>query len=152
MNLYNKLLNLKESSKMLELIKKYEGCKLNAYKCPAGIWTIGWGNTTINGRPVKEGDVISQLDADMLLINYYKQEIEPFLNRFKLTEKQRAALASLCYNMGTPIIAKDTDLCNAIKNKDYKAIHLNWTYGYKNNLKGLRIRRTEELFYFMQDS
>ena len=32
------------------LLKKFEGCKLQAYKCPAGIWTIGYGHTSAAGR------------------------------------------------------------------------------------------------------
>ena len=137
---------------MLELIKKYEGCHLTAYTCPMGIPTIGWGSTTIDNRAVRLSDKITQDKADELLFNYVKCEIIPFLNKFNLTPMQQTALASLCYNMGTPRIASDTALCNAIKNKDYKEVHLNWIYGYKNNLKGLRLRRSEELFYFMSGS
>ena len=45
---------------MYGLIKKYEGCKLTAYKCPAGVWTIGWGSTIYpSGQPVKSGDKIT---------------------------------------------------------------------------------------------
>jgi hypothetical protein len=50
-----------------KIIKTFEGCKLAAYKCPAGVWTIGWGATSVNGAAVREGDKISQALADELL-------------------------------------------------------------------------------------
>ena len=53
---------------LLDLIKQFEGCKLTAYKCPAGKWTIGWGSTFyMDGTPVREGDKITQADADIML-------------------------------------------------------------------------------------
>ena len=54
---------MKCSQEGLALIKKFEGCKLKSYKCSAGVWTIGYGHTA----GVKEGDVISQPEADKLL-------------------------------------------------------------------------------------
>lgn len=44
----------------IKLIMGFEGCRLIAYKCPAGIWTIGWGETL----GVKEGDIWTQDQAD----------------------------------------------------------------------------------------
>ena len=52
----------------INLIKKFEGCSLSAYKCPGGIWTIGWGHTSA----VKQGDRITQEKADELLKNDLK--------------------------------------------------------------------------------
>ena len=52
------------SQEGLSLIKKFEGCKLQSYKCAAGVWTIGYGST--NG--IEEGMEISQERADMLLL------------------------------------------------------------------------------------
>ena len=54
---------MKCSQEGLELIKKFEGCKLKSYKCPAGVWTIGYGHT----EDVKEGDIVSPQEADKLL-------------------------------------------------------------------------------------
>ena len=48
----------------LEMIKRFEGCRLQAYKCPAGVWTIGYGHTA----GVKQGQVITQAQADEYLI------------------------------------------------------------------------------------
>ncbi len=52
----------------IDLIKKFEGLKLEAYKCPAGVWNIGWGNTS-NAKPFKKitAEQAEQfLDADLL--------------------------------------------------------------------------------------
>ena len=51
------------SKKGIDLIKRFEGCRLKAYKCPAGVWTIGYGHTS----GVKQGDTISQQQADSWL-------------------------------------------------------------------------------------
>ncbi len=48
----------------IDLIKKYEGCRLDAYKCPAGVWTIGYGHT----GDVQPGQQITQAQADAILI------------------------------------------------------------------------------------
>ena len=62
------------SEEGVSLIKKFEGCELESYKCPAGVWTIGYGYT----KKVKEGDVIS------------KEEAEKFMreNNFVISENQ----------------------------------------------------------------
>ena len=50
------------------ILKKYEGCKLKAYKCPAGIWTIGYGHTSAAGEPqVREGMLINNSQANEIL-------------------------------------------------------------------------------------
>ena len=54
---------MKTSDKGMELIKSFEGCCLTSYKCPAGIWTIGYGHTA----GVAEGQVITQEQAEVLL-------------------------------------------------------------------------------------
>ena len=54
---------MKISQEGLSLIKKFEGCKLKAYKCSAGVWTIGYGHT----EGVKEGDTCIQEEAEKLL-------------------------------------------------------------------------------------
>ena len=50
----------------VDLIKQFEGLKLNAYKCPAGIWTIGWGHT---GKDVFKGIKINEKEAQIFLLN-----------------------------------------------------------------------------------
>ena len=62
---YGEIINMNISQEGLSLIKKFEGCELEAYKCAAGVWTIGYGST----KGVKEGDNISQEEADKLLLH-----------------------------------------------------------------------------------
>ena len=138
-----------------ELIIKYEGCKLKSYKCPAGVWTIGYGITYFpDGTPVKEGDEITKEFAEVLLVDYIKKNIMPVFDKipYKLSENQKCAIASLCYNVGVPAFLK-SKLFTAICNKDYAEICRNWDW-YKANgkvMKGLVKRRVEELHYFIKD-
>ena len=65
-----KMSDMKISQEGLSLIKKFEGCELEAYKCAAGVWTIGYGST----HDITEGMSISQERADMLLL----EDVEKF--------------------------------------------------------------------------
>ena len=95
-----------------DLIKTFEGCRLAAYLCPAGVWTIGWGATSIDGVPVKQGDVIAQSQADALLV----QSVQRFgASLFRLIPRARgwspqrvAALVSWAYNVGLGAVEGST--------------------------------------------
>ena len=55
----------------IDIIKEYEGFSEIAYRCPAGIWTYGFGSTKRpDGTPVQEGDTISKQAAEALLTDY----------------------------------------------------------------------------------
>lgn len=90
------------SAKGIALIKRFEGCRLTAYKCSAGVWTIGYGHTS----GVHSGQAITQAQADALL----RQDLEKF-ERYvnstayvpitaQLNENQFAALVSFAFNCG----------------------------------------------------
>ena len=74
------------SNEGISLIKRFEGCELEAYKCAAGVWTIGYGST----KGVKEGDTITQEEADHLLLEEMKEyegyDIEGLLSVIKELE------------------------------------------------------------------
>ena len=59
----------------IDLIKHFEGCELKAYKCPAGVWTIGYGHI----KGVQEGDVITEQQADEMLVEEL-HEYENYVN------------------------------------------------------------------------
>jgi GH24 family phage-related lysozyme (muramidase) len=89
----------------LKLIQEFEGCHLDAYLCPAGVATIGWGNTRYqDGRYVKLGDKISRVEADMML----RQEVDRIAVKLaqdvphwrEMSDNQRSALVSFAYNLG----------------------------------------------------
>lgn len=132
---------------MYDLIKKYEGCRLTAYKCPAGVWTIGYGTTVYpSGQPVKKGDKCTQAEAESLLDWYVKTQIKL---PDGLTNPQKEALRSLIYNIGQSAFDKSS-LKKAIIAKDWKAVYKNWDWvtGGGAFLKGLAKRRAEELILF----
>lgn len=82
------------------LIKAFEGLRLNAYRCPAGKWTIGYGHT----RGVKKGMYISEAVAQHFLIEDV-QRVEPVIQRYDKkyhwTQNEFDALASFAFNCGT---------------------------------------------------
>lgn len=89
----------------IALIKEFEGLRLEAYLCPANVWTVGYGVTRINGRPVRKGDKLaSEQDATMLLLQTLKAEFLPKLQIIprwaEMTEYQQSALISFAYNLG----------------------------------------------------
>ena len=86
------------------LIKKYEGCKLKAYKCPAGVPTIGYGNTYyFSGVKVSLGDTITQDEAEKLLTELlpkYENTVKRSIH-VELNQNQFDALVSFCWNCGS---------------------------------------------------
>ena len=139
-----------------DLIRKYEGCKLKAYPDPAtgGLpITIGYGSTKkADGTNFALGDEITQGMAEALLCDYIQKNIVPVFDKipYKLTEDQKTAIASLCYNVGVPSFLR-SKLYQAICKKDYAEVCRNWDFGYRQNLKGLFKRRVEELHFFIKD-
>lgn len=90
---------MKISSKGVSLIKSFEGCRLKAYTCPAGVWTIGYGHTA----GVKEGDIITQEQADEYLRNdliKYEKSVLNYDSIYHFNQNQFDALVSFTYNCG----------------------------------------------------
>ena len=142
---------MKISKAGIDLIKSFEGCYLTAYKCPAGVWTIGWGTTEpVNGVKPHQGMVITQAQADALLVTHLKV-YEDAVNRLgtTLNQNQFDALVSFCYNLGTGIFKGN--LLPAIKSgNEYKVANQLLLYnkarvnGVLTELKGLTRRRQAE--------
>ena len=90
---------MKISSKGVSLIKQFEGCRLKAYKCPAGVWTIGYGHTA----GVKAGDIITQETAESYLRNdlvQYEKAVMNYDGIYHFNQNQFDALVSFTYNCG----------------------------------------------------
>lgn len=85
----------------VELVKKYEGCRLQAYKCPAGVWTIGYGHT----KDVRQGMQITEDEAERLLVS----DLQLFggdvrkLVKVPISQNQFDALVSFAFNVGSDI-------------------------------------------------
>ena len=99
---------MKISLEGLSLIKKFEGCKLEAYYCSGGVLTIGYGHT---GK-VKETDVITQDEADRLLkgdILKFEQYVSDNV-KVDLDQSQFDALVCWTYNLGVGNLRSSTML------------------------------------------
>lgn len=137
------------------LLKRFEGCRLKAYRCPANVLTIGYGNTFYeDGTKVKEGDVITQQRAEELakfIIDQFAVSIAPFIKQ-PLTENQFSACVSLAYNIGTGNFKKSSVFkkLNANPNDSTIADSFRlWNKGGGKILKGLVNRREAEIqLYF----
>jgi lysozyme len=136
---------MKTGIKGIELIKKFEGCKLTAYKCPAGLMTIGWGNTYYsNGSKVKVGDKITQQQADELLLTLLPKYEKTVNNNIKvaLTQNQFDALVSFCWNCGSSNTLFSKVNTNASDLISWWQTH--YITGGGKTLKGLVNRRKAE--------
>ena len=128
----------------IELIKKYEGLELKAYKCPAGKWTIGYGHT-LN---VKSTDVISRDDAEYFLKQDLKMS-EDEINKqgLQLNQNQFDALVSFTFNLGVGNFRKSTLLKKLKVNVNDLSIageFKKWVNANGKKLAGLVRRRAEE--------
>ena len=140
-----------------KIIRAFEGCRLSAYKCPAGIWTIGWGATIVNGAAVREGDTISQsladelLRAEILRIAAQLHEIIPV--SAKWGGNQQAAVLSWIYNVGLGA-AKDSTLRRRINAGEGGPVVIpqelpKWDKANGRPLAGLTRRRDAEVELFV---
>lgn len=140
----------------ISLIKKYEGCKLTAYKCPAGVWTIGYGNTFYeDGSTVKPGDKITQERADQLLRNILEKKfLEPIRKLIvsDINDNMFSAIVSFTYNVGIGNLKSSTLLKKVNANPNDQSISLEfkkWVKSAGKVLPGLvRRRESESDLYF----
>lgn len=136
---------------LFELVAAFEGCKLKAYKCPAGVWTIGYGNTTyLDGSSVKEGDTITQADADIMFratLDKYKTDVKRIVPG-TLPEGAVDALTSFAYNCGIGALTRSTLLkkikANALDLVGIKTEFMKWNKAGGKVLPGLTNRRLKE--------
>ena len=131
----------------IKLIKKYEGFSTKAYRCPAGVLTIGYGHTL----GVKEGDTVTQAQAESLLYDdiapvYIK--VASYDNKYKWNNNEFCALLSFGYNLGVNRIDQLTNMGTRSKAEIADAIT---RYNKANGkvLAGLVTRRQEEKHLFI---
>ncbi|SIS88687.1 lysozyme [Belliella pelovolcani] len=149
---------MKINEKGVNLLHKYEGLKLEAYLCPAKVWTIGYGNTRYeDGTPVKQGDKITKERAVNLFNNIIKHFEEGVIKSIKvgLNHNQFSALVSFAYNVGLGNFKSSTLLKLVNKNPNDPLIRdqfLRWNKAGGKVLNGLINRRKEEAeLYFNLD-
>ena len=136
------------SKEGLALIKFFEGCELEAYKCPAGVWTIGYGHT----KDVKEGDRINKDEANHLL-EEEMIEYESYVNdmvEVPLQQNQFDALCSWVFNLG-PKNLSESSLLRVLNDQKYDEVPQQikrWNKANGEVLNGLIRRREAEALLF----
>lgn len=111
-------MSMKTNLAGLNLIKSFEGCRLTAYKCPAGIWTIGYGHT----GDVSEGMKITQAQADELLkkdLAKFEKKVAKYDSKYHWNQNQFDAMVSFAFNIGSidQLTAKGTRSIEQIAEK-----------------------------------
>ena len=144
------------SSDAINLIKQYEGLRLTAYQDSVGIWTIGYGTTTINGVAVYEGQTITQAQADEYLLEHMQSNVSPIINtkvKAPITQSMYDALCCFTYNLGSGNLSKSTLLkeLNTTKYLDTATSFLDYNKAGGVVLAGLTKRRSAEKDLFLKD-
>ena len=141
------------SSRGVNLIKEFEGLRLNAYRDPVGIPTIGYGHT----KSVKMGQSITKNEAETLLRKDLDTKYFPYVKKlptFKsLNQNQTDSLVSFVYNLGSGAIGSSTGIGKALRNKDWRKAAdelLKWNRAGGKVLKGLVRRRKKERELFLK--
>lgn len=150
---------MKISSNGIDFIKQREGIRLDAYKCTAGVWTIGYGHT----KGVKKGDKITEkqaeefLESDLLAI--CEKPLSSFLekNRIELNQNQYDAICSFIFNVGFNNFLSSS-IARGLINREQKQSIANyfskWVKVKKCGIyvidKGLQNRRKLEIELFMK--
>ena len=137
------------SERGINLIKKWEGCRLTAYKALSSeqFYTIGWGHY---GKDVKWGTTITQEEADRLLLEdleVYVERVNKYYSVYEFNQNQFDALCSFCYNIGS--------IDQLVKNGNRTIAEIAekipaYCKSNGNVIKGLQNRRADELALFLE--
>lgn len=135
----------------IDLVRTFEGLRLKAYLCPAGVWTIGVGHS----HDVHEGDWLTAEEAHEYLahdLNDAGSEVEHLI-KVPLNENQYGALCSFVFNLGPTALERST-LRGLLNGGDYDSVPtqlMRWTKatdpgtGARETLPGLVRRRMAEI-------
>jgi len=140
--------NMQISEEGLALIKKFEGCELKAYRCPANVLTIGYGHI----KDVKEGDQITKEEANYML-QEEMIEYEGYVNDMVDVELNQSQYDSLCawvYNLG-PTNFQSSTLLKVLNEGKYNEVPQEikrWNKAGGEVLDGLIRRREAEALLF----
>ena len=136
------------SAEGMALIKKFEGCELDSYRCSANVATIGYGHT----KGVSDGDTCTQEEADQMLAEDL-EEFENYVDRYvevDLTQNQRDALIAWTFNLG-PTNLKSSTLLKELNAGNYEKVPSEmkrWNKAGGKVLNGLTRRREAEALLF----
>lgn len=142
-------MNRKINAEGKALIKKFEGLRLEAYRCPAGIWTVAYGHT----GDVQPGMKVTEHQADTIL-DLDLERFEECVDRLapKTNINQFSALVSFTFNLGETALARST-LLKHVQAERYEqagAQFMKWHYAAGKVLPGLVKRRAAERSLFLR--
>ena len=139
----------------VDLIKSFEGLKLEAYQDSKGVWTIGWGHTgPVNGEKIAAGLTITKQDAEELIYNdiaQFEDGVNKLTCELDITQGMFDALVCFAYNVGLGNLAKSTLLKLLKQNKVLEASEQFkvWNKSGGKELAGLTRRRNAEAELFL---
>ena len=142
---------MRTSQTGIDLIKKYEGLRTNAYMCPASVLTIGYGHT----KNVAPGMKITPEKAEDLLkedLVRFEDAVNKYVTK-PLTQNQFDALVSFAFNVGVNAFANSTMLRLLCLGHYFQAASQfsRWVHGGGQKLPGLVRRREEERKLFLTE-
>jgi lysozyme len=134
----------------LNIVKHYEGCELEAYLCPARVWTIGYGHT----HNVRKGMVWTQTKADRQLeedLRQFEEGVEEMV-KIPISQNAFAALVSLSFNIGLEALRGSTLMRKLNKGELSMASEefARWNKSGARVLPGLTRRRLAERDLFLR--
>jgi lysozyme len=134
-------------AELYALIKRFEGCRLTPYLCPAGVWTCGWGST---GPDVMPGQKWTQEYADRRMqqdaLRFARGTLSACPNLHWCDPRILCAIADFAYNCGLGALQAST-LRRKVQAEDWEGAKrelMKWVRGGGRVLKGLQIRRAAE--------
>lgn len=141
---------MKVSDRGLQLVKRFEGLRLQSYRDPAGIWTIGYGTT---GADVKPGMTITMTEAEARLradVDRFERAVETMAGT-TLSQGEFDALVSFCYNVGVGAFSNSTLLRELRAGNRLRAAQefVKWIHAGGTPLLGLLRRRLAEATLFV---
>ena len=147
---------MKISQAGIDLIRRFEGCKLKPYLCPAGYWTVGYGHVIGNGKTKPEKQLYTQEEVNELLrtdLARFEQGVLRYCP-VHLTQFEFDSLVSFSFNLGLGVLQRST-LRRKILRQDKQAAARNILKYNKAGgqvLKGLTRRREAEYRMFTKET
>jgi lysozyme len=146
---------MKISQQGIDLVKRFEGCSLTPYLCPAGYWTVGYGHVIGIGKTKPEKQLYTQEEVDDLLradLARFERGVSRYCPVY-LTQSQFDALVSFSFNLGLGVLQRST-LRQKINRGDADAAKVILKYNMAGGriLKGLTRRRQAEYALFTSTS
>lgn len=140
-----------DPSVSVEFIAQFEGCELSAYKCPVGVWTIGYGHT----KDVRAGDKCSEDQAKAWLADDIRetQSLLAHYVNLPVSKNEFVALVSLAFNVGVGALTK-SKLLRKLNSGDRDGAaeeFLDFDLANGKRVAGLTRRRQAEHDLFLTD-